>query len=99
MKLRTLLKNMKLLLMLSAVFLMLQGCSTTVPLTMKFPQAPDSLMEKAPVLAPLTENEIQLSDILSNATENYGKFYELKARYNAWQEWYIKQKIIYEDIN
>ena len=55
-------------------------------------------MEKAPLLTPLTENETQLSDILSNATENYGKFYKLKAKYNAWQEWYIKQNIIYEEI-
>lgn len=56
-------------------------------------------MENAPILTPLTENEIQLSDILYNATENYGKFYELKARYTAWQEWYIKQKTIYENVN
>jgi hypothetical protein len=66
---------------------------------MKFPQAPETLTEKAPVLTPLTENETQLSDIISNATENYGKFYELKAKYNAWQEWYIKQKIMYDEVN
>ena len=76
--------------------LMLQGCSTTVPLTMKFPDPPASLMREPPTLGKLETNNI--SDLLYNANENYGKYYELREKYLAWQEWYKTQKEIYEDI-
>ena len=52
-------------------------------------------MRPAPNLEKLESNNI--SDLLFNANENYGKFYELKERYLAWQEWYKSQKEIYED--
>lgn len=96
MKLKNRLTNTKLLLILSVSYLMLQGCSTTVPLTMKFPEAPKSLMTPPPQLEPLKSNNV--SDLLYNANDNYGKYYELKQRYLAWQEWYKSQKQIYSDI-
>ena len=89
-------KRIKWPLILSVGYLMLQGCSTTVPLTMKFPDPPPSLMRPAPNLEKLETNNI--SDLLFNANENYGKFYELKEKYLAWQEWYKSQKEIFEDV-
>ena len=95
---KKLFKNTKRLLMPNVLFLMLQGCSTTVPLTMSFPQVPPSLMEPAPTLKTLSQTKPELSDILDNASENYGSYYELRERYLAWQDWYKQQKKIYEDV-
>jgi hypothetical protein len=55
-------------------------------------------MQPAPVLKPITQNDTDLSDLLENANENYGNYYELKERYIAWQEWYTAQREIFEDI-
>jgi hypothetical protein len=95
---KRLFKNTKKLSMPSVLFLMLQGCSTTVPLTMSFPEVPPSLMESAPTLKTLSQTKPELSDILENASENYGSYYELRERYLAWQDWYKQQKKIYEDV-
>ena len=90
--------NKKTLLILSVLFLTLQGCSTTVPLIMKFPEAPPSLMRQPPPLIPLSQSDKDLSDMLVNANENYGRYYELREKYLAWQEWYREQKEIYEEV-
>lgn len=53
-------------------------------------------MTPPPQLESLKSNNV--SDLLYNANDNYGKFYELKQRYLAWQEWYKSQKQIYSDL-
>jgi hypothetical protein len=55
-------------------------------------------MRSPPELTPLNDNQIDLSDLLENANENYGKYYELRERYLAWQEWYQAQRKIFEEI-
>jgi hypothetical protein len=85
-------------LMLSAVCLTLLGCSTTVPLTRKFPQVPQVLMEPAPNLKQLPDNKKTLTDLLENANENYGIYFDVLERYKSWQEWYIQQKQIFESV-
>ncbi len=55
-------------------------------------------MEPAPVLKPLNENKKTLADLLQNANENYGLYYELQDRYNAWQLWHKQQKEIFNSI-
>jgi hypothetical protein len=45
--------------------LILTGCSTTVPVTAKFPDVPEKLLVKCPQLEKL-ENEAKLSDISGN---------------------------------
>lgn len=64
---------------------------------MEFPQAPPELLQPAPILNKLESNN--LSDLFLNANENYGKFYELKIKYLAWQEWYTSQKQIFNSIH
>ena len=51
-------------------FAMLSGCSTTVPVTAKFPNAPENLLVKCPQLEKLG-NEVKLSDISKTVTTNY----------------------------
>ena len=76
----------------------LSACSTVVPVTMKFPQAPETLMTEVTPLETLPNDKRQLSDLIDNATYNYGKYYELEARVKAWQDWYEVQKRIHEDV-
>lgn len=79
--------------------LLLVGCSTTVPVTMKFPEAPPSLMTPAPDLNKLPANKkIELSDIIKTTNENSKLYYALKIKYEAWQEWYKEQKSIADEL-
>lgn len=82
---------------LSIICIILMGCSTTVPITAKFPEAPESLMEKCPSLEKL-ENEAKLSDIAKSITNNYTKYYECSTKHSGWIEWYQKQKNIFESV-
>jgi hypothetical protein len=65
---------------------------------MEWPTVPNELMAPADNLKPLPANKKTLSDLLGNANENYGTYYELKEKYSAWQQWYIKQKEIFENV-
>jgi len=80
--------------------LLLVGCSTTVvPVTMKFPDAAPSLMIPAPDLNKLpTDKKVELSDIIKTTNENSRLYYELKIKYEAWQEWYKEQKSIADEL-
>lgn len=78
--------------------LILTSCSTVVPVTMKFPQAPESLTKPSEPLKPLTKENPELSDLITNASDNYGKYYELDIKYKAWQDWYNTQKKIFEEV-
>ena len=78
--------------------LLLTGC-TTVPVKIPFPTVPPQLMEPAGSLKLLDKNkEIQLSDIIENTNTNAGSYYELKEKLSAWQQWYVEQKKIFENI-
>jgi len=80
------------------ILLGLSGCTTAVPVTVKFPEVPSVLLEPAPVLNPLASDQRELSDLLENVNENYGTYYEIREKLNAWQFWYKTQKNIYDKI-
>ena len=65
---------------------------------MEFPSAPSSLTESADNLDPLPSDKKTLADLIQNANENFGKYYQLKEKYEAWQNWYNTQKQIYESV-
>ena len=77
--------------------LLLTGCSTTVPVTAKFPEAPNELLQKCPALKQLDE-EVKLSDVAKNITYNYTLHYECVIKNDAWIEWYQSQKKIFESV-
>ena len=77
--------------------LILTGCSTTVPVTAKFPEVPERLLVKCPQLEKL-ENEAKLSDISKTITNNYTTYYECAVKNDAWIEWYQIQKHIFESV-
>lgn len=85
-------------LLIIAILFGLIGCSTPVPVTIKFPDAPEALLQPVPKLKPLDENKRELSDLLSNVNKNYGTYYINREKLIAWQEWYKSQKQIFADV-
>jgi len=79
------------------IVLLLAGCSTTVPVTAKFPAAPKSSTEACPQLQKLN-NDAKLSDVATTVTINYSTYYECAVKNDAWIEWYQIQKTIFESV-
>ena len=76
--------------------LLLSGCSTLVPVTVKFPEPPGKgAMTACPALQKLNDGA-RLSDVATTVTVNYSTYYECAVKTDAWQEWYSIQKIIFE---
>ena len=80
------------------LLILMSGCSTVVPVTVKFPDAPDRIKIRCPQLKTLNE-EAKLSDVAKTVTENYTTYYECAVRNDTWIEWYETQKIIFEKLN
>ena len=76
---------------------MFSGCSTTVPVTAKFPNAPEQLLAKCPQLEKLG-TDVKLSDISKTVTTNYTTYYECAVKHDAFIEWYNVQKNIFESV-
>ena len=81
-----------------SLILLLSACSTTVPVTAKFPQTPGTLVqEPCPDLKKL-QDESKLSDVAKTVTVNYSEYYMCAVKLEAWQRWYREQKTIYEGL-
>ena len=76
--------------------LLTTGCSTVVPVTVKFPDAPKHV-QACPQLQKLN-NEAKLSDVATTVTMNYSTYYECAVKNDAWIEWYQIQKNIFESV-
>ena len=77
---------------------LITACSTAVPVTQNFPQAPDMLKEKCPELKTIQGEKISIVDFTRVVSENYTTYYQCAARSDAWIDWYNKQKKIWEDV-
>ena len=77
--------------------MMCTGCSTVVPVTAKFPDAPATIMQQCPQLEKLNA-DAKLSDVAKTVTINYTTYYECAIKNDAWIEWYGVQKNIFESI-
>jgi hypothetical protein len=73
------------------------ACSTAVPLTQNFPDAPDMLMEKCPELKTIQGEKVSIVDFTRTVSENYTTYYQCAGRTDAWIDWYNRQKKIWED--
>ena len=79
--------------------LLIAGCSTTVPVAARFPDAPILLLEKCPQLKTIEGESVSIIDFTKTVTLNYTTYYECTVKSNAWIEWYQIQKKIFEGIN
>lgn len=87
---------MKFLIAVCSLFLV--GCaSKPVPVTMKFPEVPQTFMEPCPQLKKL-DKEPKLSDVAKIVSENYTFYHECSIKSQAWIEWYKAQKKIFEGV-
>ena len=77
--------------------LMLAGCSTTVPVTAKFPEAPKYSLQACPQLQQLKDGS-KLSEVATTVTINYSTYYDCAVKNDAWIEWYQIQKHIFESV-
>ena len=77
---------------------MLVGCAANrpAPVKLKWPEVPQDMMQPPEELEPLDASKTRLSDLIDNANVNYSKYYLLKDRYEAWQQWYRSQQQIYQ---
>jgi len=91
---------MKHLLVILFPLLLLAACNDNgVPVVVKFPDVPQDLITACPDLAKLdSDKPIELSQVLSSVTTNYGQYYECKVKVDNWIEWYNAQKKIFDSI-
>ena len=82
-----------------STFLLTTGCSTTVPVKQKFPDAPNVLMEKCEPLSTIDQPTIVFSEFLKTVTNNYTKHHSCSKIVEAWQQWYTEQKKISDELN
>lgn len=75
----------------------LAGCSTVVPVTAKFPDKPGNT-ELCPALDEAKDN-VKLSELTSTVAKNYSTYYECAVKVETWNEWYEKQKRIFEGVS
>jgi hypothetical protein len=76
---------------------LLSGCAVHVePVTAKFPEAPATLLEKCAALKEVAE-DASLTDFTKIVVENYVLYHECKVKVEGWNEWYTKQKAIFDE--
>lgn len=89
----------KLLLFCVIFTLVISGCSATVPVKQKFPEAPQMLLEQCPPLDQIKEDQVLFSEFLKTVTSNYTKYHNCAKMIEAWQNWYTEQKKISDELN
>ena len=77
---------------------LLTGCSTTVPVVAKFPEAPQSLKENCAALKKIEGEQVSIVDLHKTVIENYTTYHECVIKVEGWNEWHKKQKEIFESI-
>lgn len=87
---------MKVLAILPVV--MLSACSTLYPVTQEFPVAPEALLQRCPDLMLIDDGKNSLRDMLKVVIQNYATYYQCAEKTHGWQEWYDKQKKIFEGV-
>jgi len=77
---------------------LITACSTVVPVTQNFPEAPDRLLEKCPELKTIAGERISIVEFTRTVSENYTTYHQCAGRTDAWIDWYDQQKKIWEQM-
>lgn len=79
--------------------LLLSSCTLFVPVKPpKWPDAPAELTKQCEELKVVIGDKISLTDMLKTVVKNYTLYYECSAKVDGWNDWYSKQKEIYETV-
>ena len=84
--------------LLLPLVLMLTACGTAVPVIANFPEVPANLLEKCPTLQKIEKDNASIVDMTKTVTDNYTTYYECAVKVDTWNEWYEKQKRIFEGV-
>ena len=80
------------------ILLLLAGCSTTVPVKQKFPNATPELMKKCESLKKIEGDKVAITEMLKVIVQNYSLYYECSTKVDGWQDWYTEQKKIFDSV-
>jgi len=80
------------------VVLLLAGCTTTVPVKQKFPNATPELMKKCESLKKIEGDKVAITDMLKVIVHNYSLYHEWSTKVDGWQDWYNEQKKIFDNV-
>ena len=84
---------------LLALCLALGACSTNgVPVGEKFPGIEPEFMVPAPVLKTIPAGT-PASGVFDIVVDNYATYHDIAAQLKGWQDWYVKQQTIFDDLN
>jgi len=89
----------KKLLLFCVASVFLSGCATTVPVSAKFPEAPEMLLVECDKLDKIGKDKVYFSEFLTTVVGNYNKYHVCAAQNAMWKEWYIKQKEIFDKVS
>lgn len=78
--------------------IVLAGCSTTVPVARKFPEAPQALKQKCESLKLIEGDKVAITEMLKVIVHNYSLYHECSTKVEGWQEWYEAQKKIFSEV-
>jgi hypothetical protein len=79
------------------LILTLSACTTTVPITQRFPEAPNTLFEKCKQLE-LVQQDSSIIDATKVVVNNYTQYYQCSTQVDGWIEWYKTQQKIFKEL-
>ena len=91
---------MRLLLAL-CLSLSLSGCgllTAFLPAKPKWPEAVPELTQPCPELKTIEGDKVAITELLKTVVNNYTMYYECSLKNDGWNEWYKKQKEIYDKV-
>lgn len=80
---------------------LLSGCAMFtkyLPAKPKFPEPIKELTEPCPDLKKIEGDKVAITDLLRTVVENYSLYYECSLKNDGWNDWYKKQKEIYDRV-
>lgn len=86
---------MKTLIFVIAV-IVLTGCASVVPVSVKFPEPPGRGAMTACKDLKKLQDTAKLSDVARTVAENYTMYYECAVKTDTWIDWYNAQRTIFE---
>lgn len=78
--------------------ILLTGCSI-IPVKQTFPEADAELLKKCDNLETINSPQVTLSELTKTVVRNYNKYHVCAELVNSWQEWYAKQRKVFQDAN
>ncbi len=80
---------------------MLSGCglfTKFLPAKPKFPEPIPELTQPCPDLKQIEGDKVAITELLKSVVHNYTLYYLCSLKNDGWNDWYKKQKEIYDKI-